>query len=36
MQVLSMNSLSGTSSAPASALKMFSQIPSSAKRTKRL
>ena len=35
MQVLSMNSRSGTSSAPASALKMFSQIPRSAQRTKR-
>jgi ribonucleoside-diphosphate reductase beta chain len=36
MQVLSMKSLSGTPSAPARALKMPSQMPRSAQRTKRL
>lgn len=36
MQVLSMKSRPGTPSAPASALKMFFQIPRSAQRTKRL
>jgi hypothetical protein len=36
MQVLSMNSRSGASSAPASALKIPSHIPRPAQRTKRL
>src|SRR5208337_1352085 len=36
MQELSMNNRSGASSAPASALKMPSQMPRSAQRTKRL
>ena len=36
MQLLSMKSLSGASAAPASALKMPSQMPRSAQRTKRL